>query len=116
MVMLTPPPGSHRLTFRGRPAHGRPDSEHTRVDDSLITRKISPQGLALALFLLSYDEYGPTSMRKLAQAVGLSSLALSRALHELRLLGLTQRVGQLIYVSDIPVTSARRAAFIGGEA
>lgn len=114
--MLTPTKDPNLLTFRGRPVRGRPDAAHTRVDDSFLNRKISLEAYALGLYLLSYDEYGPTSMRSLARAVRLKSLALTRALHELRKLGLTQRVGQVVYVSDVPITAARRAEFIGGEA
>jgi hypothetical protein len=104
------------LTFRGRPVHGRhpSDGDRTRIDKSLATSGLHPEALGLLLFLLSYDEYGPTSKRGLDRQRGTKSRA-ARSLHALRLAGLTHRVGDVIYVSDVPITAWRRAAFIVGD-
>lgn len=104
------------LTFRGRPVHGRnpSDGERTRIDNSLCASSLHPEALALALFLLTYDEYGPTSKRALDRRLGSGSRA-ARSLHTLRLAGLTHQVGQVIYVSDVPITAARRATFMAGD-
>ncbi len=114
-----PPPVSIRqglLTFRGRPVHGRDpsDGERTRIDNSLCASGLHPEALGLLLFLLSYDEYGPISKRGLDRQQGSKSRA-ARSLHTLRLAGLTHQVGQVIYVSDVPITAARRAAFMAGD-
>ena len=112
----TPKSNPPLLTFRGRPVHGRhaSDVDRTRIDSSLSTSGLHPEALSLLLFLLSYDEYGPTSKRALDRQQGSGSRA-TRSLHTLRLAGLTHRIGNVIYVSDVPISPARRAAFMAGD-